>query len=91
MVVGLVSAGSQPAPTLESLCRTAIEATLESRGHTDIDVGRALRITDADGAKRVSGAVTSVDESGHVDAADLRCVIRVNGESMRVVSARLSD
>lgn len=91
VVVGISAARSQPAATVESACRSAIEATLESRGHSDTDVSRSLQVTEADGAKRVSGSVTSVDDSGHVDHAAIRCVVRVEGDSIRVVSARLSD
>jgi hypothetical protein len=91
VVAGVAASNSQPAATVESMCGSAIEALLESREHSDIDVARSLRVTEADGARRVSGSVTSVDESGHVDYADLRCVVRVNGEAMRVVSARVSD
>ncbi|WP_307042653.1 hypothetical protein [Agromyces ramosus] len=91
VVVGVSAARSQPPATVESACRSAIEATLESRGHTDIDVSRSFQVTEADGADRVSGSVTSVDESGHVDHALVRCVVRIQGDSMRVVSARLSD
>lgn len=91
VVAGVMGTFSQPPSTVESMCRSAIEASLESRGHSDVDVARSLRVTEADGAKRVSGSVTSVDDAGHVDYADLRCVVRGQGEAMRVVSARLSD
>jgi hypothetical protein len=91
VVTGAMAASSQPAATVESACRSAIEAKLESRGHTDIEVARTLQVTDADGAKRVSGSATSLDESGRVDYHNLRCVVRVQGESLRVVSARVSD
>ncbi|GAA1805877.1 hypothetical protein [Agromyces neolithicus] len=63
----------------------------ESRGHSDIDVSQSLQVTEADGARRVSGTVTSVDESGRVDHAQIRCVVRADGDALRVVSARLSD
>lgn len=91
LVAGVVAAGAQPPATVESMCRSAIESHLETRGHSDIDVAQSLRVTEADGAQRVSGSVTSVDDSGRVDYADLRCVVRVHGESLRVVSARVSD
>lgn len=91
VVASVVAAGAQPPATVESMCQSAIEARLESRGHSDIDVARSLRVSEVDGAQRVSGSVTSVDDSGHVDYADLRCVVRVHGDSMRVVSARMSD
>jgi hypothetical protein len=91
VVASGVAAGAQPPATMESMCQLAIEASLESRGHSDIDVARSMQITGADGAQRVSGSVTSVDESGNVDYAELRCVVRVDGDAMRVVSARLSD
>jgi hypothetical protein len=91
VVTGAMAASSQPAATVESACQSAIAAKLESRGHTGIDVSRTLQVTDADGAKRVSGSATTVDESGHVDYHSLRCVVRVQGESLRVVSARVSD
>jgi hypothetical protein len=90
LTFGVVAAGSQPPATVESACRSAIESMLESRGHSDIDVGRSLRVTEADGAKRVSGSVTSSDDGGRVRYADLRCVVRDQGESMLVVSARVS-
>lgn len=90
LIAGVAAAGSQPPATVESMCRSAIEAKLEARGHSDIDIGSSLRITEADGAQRVSGSVASSDESGHVRQADLRCVVRDEGESMRVVSARVS-
>lgn len=73
------------------MCRSAAEAGLEVRGHSDIDVSRSFTVTDADGAKRVSGTVTSVNESGAVDYAQVRCVVRVHGDALRVVSARFSD
>jgi hypothetical protein len=91
VVTGVMAAGSQPAATVESACRSAIEAKLESRGHTDIDVARSLRVTEADGGQRVSGSAISVDEAGHVDYHNLRCVVRVENEAIRVVSARVSD
>ena len=91
VVASVVAAGAQPPATVESMCRSAIAETLESRGHSDIDVSRSLQVTEADGAQRVSGTVSSVDESGRVDHAQIRCVVRVEGDTMRVVSARLSD
>ncbi|WP_146184925.1 hypothetical protein [Agromyces badenianii] len=91
VVAGVVAAGAQPPATVESMCRSAIESTLESRGHADVDVAQSLRVTGADGALRVSGSVTSVDDSGHADYAALRCVVRDEGDAMRVVSARVSD
>jgi hypothetical protein len=91
VVTGAMAASSEPAATVESACRSAIVAKLESRGHSDIDVARTLQVTDADGAKRVSGSATSVDESGRVDYHNLRCVVRVQDDSFRVVSARVSD
>lgn len=90
-LIASVVAGTQPAATVDSACRSAIEDMLESRGHSDIDVSRSLRVTESDGAQRVSGTVTSVDGSGRVDHANVRCIVRVNGDSIRVVSARLSD
>lgn len=90
LITGVVTAGAQPPATVESACRSAIEAKLESRGHSDIDVSRALRVTEADGAQRVSGSVVSSDDSGRVRHIALRCVVRDQGESMRVVSARVS-
>jgi len=92
-VVGSVAAaaGAQPPATMESMCQSEVEASLERRGHSDIDVGRSFHITEADGAQRVSGTVTSVNESGNHDYAELRCVVRVEGDTMRVVSARVSD
>lgn len=91
VVAGVVVAGAQPPATVESLCQSEVEAGLERRGHSDIDVGRSFDVTDADGAKRVSGTVTSVNESGDYDYAQLRCVVRVEGDTIRVVSARFSD
>ena len=91
VVTGAMAASSEPAATVESACRSAIVAKLESRGHSDIDVARTLQVTDADGAKRVSGSATSVDESARVDYHNLRCVVRVQDDSFRVVSARVSD
>ena len=91
VVASVVAAGAQPPATLESMCRSEVEASLERRGHTEIDVGRSLQVTDVDGAKRVSGTVTSVNETGTYDYAELRCVVRVDGDAMRVVSARVSD
>ncbi|MGH3703109.1 MAG: hypothetical protein ACRDT9_00630 [Agromyces sp.] len=90
LIVGVAAAGAQPPATIESMCRSAIEAKLEARGHSDIDIGSSLRVTEADGAQRVSGSVASSDDSGHVRYADLRCVVRDEGASMRVVSARVS-
>jgi hypothetical protein len=91
VVASVVAAGAQPPVTVESLCRAEVEASLERRGHTEIDVGRSFDITEADGAQRVSGTVTSVNESGDYDHAQLRCVVRVEGDTIRVVSARTSD
>ena len=87
----ITAAGAQPPATMESMCHSEVEASLERRGHSDIDVGRSFDVTEADGAQRVSGTVTSVNESGIYDYAELRCVIRVEGDTMRVVSARVSD
>jgi hypothetical protein len=87
----VVAAGAQPPATLESLCQSEVEASLERRGHSEIDVGRSFDITEADGAQRVSGTVKSVNEAGNYDYAELRCVVRVEGDTMRVVSARTSD
>jgi len=91
VVASVVAAGAQPPVTVESLCRSEVEVSLERRGHTEIDVGRSFDITEADGAQRVSGTVTSVNESGDYDHAQLRCVVRVEGDTIRVVSARTSD
>ena len=91
VVASVVASGAQPPVTVESLCRSEVEASLERRGHTEIDVGRSFDITEADGAQRVSGTVTSVNESGDYDHAQLRCVVRVEGDTIRVVSARTSD
>jgi hypothetical protein len=90
-VAGVVAAGAQTPTSVESMCRSAIETMLEARGHSDVDVARSLRVTEADGAYRVSGTVTSVNESGASDHAQLRCVVRVDDDTMRVVSTRLSD
>ncbi|MCD2443087.1 hypothetical protein LQ757_12460 [Agromyces sp. SYSU K20354] len=91
VLAAVVAAGAQPPATVESMCRSTIVATLESRGHSEIEVSRSLKITEADGAQRVSGTVTSVDDSGRADHAQIRCVVRVDGDTMHVVSARLSD
>ena len=91
VVVGVAAAGAQPPATVESLCQSEVEASLERRGHTEIDVSRSFDITQADGAQRVSGTVKSVNETGNYDYAELRCVVRVDGDAMRVVSARTSD
>jgi hypothetical protein len=91
VVASVVAAGAQPPATVESMCQSEVQASLERQGHSEIDVGRSFDITEADGARRVSGTVTSVNESGNYDYAELRCVVRVEGDSMRVVSARTSD
>ncbi|WP_232498485.1 hypothetical protein [Agromyces humatus] len=91
VVVSAMAAEAQPPATVESMCRSAVEAKLETRGHSDVDVSRSFQIAEADGAQRVSGTVSSVDDSGHVDHAQVRCVVRVDGDTIRVVSARLSD
>ena len=91
VLASVVVAGAQPPATVESMCQSEVEASLERRGHSDIDVGRSFNITEADGAQRVSGTVTSVNESGNYDYAELRCVVRVDGDAIRVVSARTSD
>ena len=91
VVASVVAAGAQPPATVESMCQSEVEASLERRGHSDIDVGRSFDVTEADGAQRVSGTVTSVNESGNYDYAELRCVVRVDGDAMHVVSARTSD
>ena len=90
-VFASVAAAGTPPATMESLCQSEAEASLERLGHTDIVVSRSFNVTDADGAQRVSGTVTSVNESGNHDYAELRCVIRVDGDAMRVVSVRFSD
>jgi hypothetical protein len=90
IVTSVVAAGAQPPATVEALCRAAVEAGLENRGHSDIDVTPSMQVTEADGAKRVSGTVKSVDESGISDHAQLRCVVRGEGDAMRVVSVRFS-
>ncbi|WP_173923109.1 hypothetical protein [Agromyces sp. Marseille-P2726] len=91
VIAGVVMAGSQSPATVESMCRPAIESLLESRGHSEIDVAQSLRVTEADDGHRVSGTVTSVDDSGDADHAQLRCVVRVDGDTISVVSARVSD
>lgn len=91
VVASVVAAGAQPPATVESMCQSEVEASLERRGHSEIDVGRSFDITEADGARRVSGTVTSVNETGTYDYAELRCVVRVDGDAMRVTSARVSD
>ncbi len=91
VIASVVAAGAQPPATVESMCQAEVEAGLERRGHSDIDVGRSFHVTEADDAQRVSGTVTSVNESGTYDHAELRCVVRVDGDAMRVVSARFSD
>ncbi|MFF2371281.1 hypothetical protein [Agromyces sp. NPDC058110] len=88
---GAVAAIARPPASVDSLCASAIEAKLAGRGHTDVEVAPSLRMTEADGARRVSGSVTSVDATGRVDYAELRCVVRGDGPSLRVVSARVSD
>lgn len=91
VVASFVGAGAQPPATVESMCRSAVEAKLELRGHSDIDVTRSMHVTEADGAQRVSGTVTSVNDSGRLNYAELRCVVRVDGDQIRVVSERVSD
>ena len=91
VIASVVASGAQSPATVESMCRSAIEEMLETRGHSDIDISRSLRVAEADGAYRVSGTVSSVNESGAGDHAQLRCVIRVDGDTMTVVSTRLSD
>lgn len=88
---GAVTAIAPPPASVDSLCTSAIEVKLASRGHTEVDVARSLRVIDADRARRVSGSVTSVDPSGRVDYAELRCVVRGDGAALRVISARVSD
>ena len=90
IVTSVVAAGAQSPATVEALCRAAVEAGLEDRGHSDIDVTSSMQVTEADGGKRVSGTVTSLDESGISDHGQLRCVVRGEGEAMRVVSVRFS-
>lgn len=90
LIAGVVTTAAQPPATVESACRSAIESKLESRGHSDVDVSRSLQVAEADGAQRVSGSVVSSDDAGRVQYADVRCVVRDQGESMRVVSARVS-
>lgn len=91
-VVAIVLGSVTPQPaTAESLCRAAAQARLEDRGRSDIDLTRPLERTEADGAHRVSGTVTFDDESGDAHHAQLRCVIRLEGDAMRLTSVRFSE
>ena len=91
IVAGVVASGSAEPQTVESLCASAAEERLEARGHSDVELGESLEVIEADGAQRVSGTVTFVDEEGDTHHALVRCVIRVEGDDMRVASVRFFD
>jgi hypothetical protein len=91
VVAGFVAAGSAEPATVESLCASAAEKRLETRGHSDIELDESVEVTEADGAQRVSGNLTFVDEEGDTHHALVRCVVRGEGDEMRVVSVRFFD
>lgn len=91
IVASAVAAGSAEPVTVESLCASAAEERLERRGRSDIEVGRSLQVTEADGAQRVSGTVKFIDEEGRTQYAQVRCVVRGEGDDLRVRSVRFSE
>ncbi|WP_448003306.1 hypothetical protein [Agromyces bauzanensis] len=91
VVATVVAAGAPQPATAESLCRSAAEARLESRGRSDIDLSRSFEVTTADDAQRVSGTVSFVDDAGVARHAAVRCVIRADGDTMQVRSVRFSE
>ncbi|MGR0319767.1 hypothetical protein [Agromyces sp. ZXT2-3] len=91
VIAGIVAAGSSQPADADSLCRSAATAQLERRGHTEVQVGSTLDETEADGALRLSGTVTFIDEDGATHTALVRCVVRGEGDAMRVASVRFFD
>ncbi|WP_400995021.1 hypothetical protein [Agromyces sp. GXQ0307] len=91
IVAGAVAAGTSGPADADDLCRDAATSRLEQRGHTDVELARSLQQVEADGAQRVSGTVTFVDGAGATHHAELRCVIRVDGDRSTVTSVRFFD
>ena len=91
-IIVAVAIAAPPTPaTPDSACRTAATDRLESRGHTAVELADSLEVAEADGAQRVSGTVTFVDDSGATHHALVRCVVRTEGDAMRVTSVRFFD
>ncbi|GAA1054954.1 hypothetical protein GCM10017608_18060 [Agromyces luteolus] len=91
IVAGGVAGTSSPAADADALCRDAATARLEGRGHTDVQLATSLDQAEADGAQRVSGTLTFVDEAGATHHALVRCVVRSDGDRLRVASVRFFD
>ncbi|WP_353813624.1 hypothetical protein [Agromyces sp. SYSU T00266] len=91
IVAGVVAAPASAPIDADALCRDAATARLEQRGHTDVEIATSLEQAEADGAQRVSGTLTFVDESGATHHALVRCVVRTDGGRARVASVRFFD
>jgi hypothetical protein len=91
VVAGILASGSSDPATADSLCRAAATSRLEQRGNTDIRLADSLEQSEADGAQRVSGTVTYVDEEGVARNARVRCVIRGEDGDLTVASVRFSS
>ncbi|GAA1059991.1 hypothetical protein [Agromyces bracchium] len=91
IVAGAVAVGPSGPADAGDLCRDAATSRLEGRGHTDIELARSLQQVEADGAQRVSGTVTFVDGAGATHHAEVRCVIRVDGDQATLASVRFFD
>lgn len=89
---GSGSPGSDdPEAAAEAACRTAAEAQLERRGESQIEVAERVAVTEqADGGYRVQGTVT-FDQDGSTHHADVRCIVRIEGDAADVVSVRFND
>ncbi|WP_448004843.1 hypothetical protein [Agromyces bauzanensis] len=88
-------AGSQPEDPIgaaASVCREAVQAELESRGHPAIDVSRSFEVVAAGAdAYRATGAATFEDADGTSHRADVRCTVRLEGGTMRATGLRIQD
>gem|GEM_PF-2698576 len=89
---GVAAISGSPADAdADALCREAATSRLEQRGHTAIELATSLQQGEADGAQRVSGTLTFVDDAGATHHALLRCVVRADGDRLRVASVRFAD
>ena len=91
IVASAVAGGFAKPTTIESLFASATKERLERRGRSNTEVGGSLEVDEADGAQRVSGTVKFVDEEGRTQYAQVRCVVRGEGDDLRVRSVRFSE
>ena len=81
-----------PVDEAQSLCRSAVEAEVESSDRSDVRVSQSFEVIEqAGGAYRVSGTVTFVDDEGSTHQASARCIVRDEGSRLRVTGVRWQD